>query len=311
MPGIGVVVNPHARAQPARAGPGATVRRRRWQGRHACAQTGSLDRGRTLAREFRERRIDVLAVCGGDGSFFRTLSAMVRAYGSEPLPQFLPLRAGSMNTIARSIGCRRGSPERMLAEMVADYRAGRPFEVTERHLIQVNGEHFGFMVGAGVVVDFLQVYYASGAPGRWTAASCLAASSSRADAFGAVARLVAAGCGRHRLRRRARPAPALHVHLRQHHHRHRPRLQGDLPGDRKRGFFHLLAGPILPRHVLPRLWRLWRGRPLELDELYDDLAQHVRVEFSRPTHYMIDGDVLGVVPRLDVVTGPRLTIIQK
>src|ERR1700687_3470486 len=77
--------------------------------------TGSLDEMENLAHELREWRIDVIAVCGGDGSFFHTLSAVVRAYGDAPLPQFLPLRAGSMNTIARSVGCRHGSPERVLA----------------------------------------------------------------------------------------------------------------------------------------------------------------------------------------------------
>jgi len=100
--GIGVVLNPNARANrrsrdrmqlfTAAVGKDGIVR-----------QTGSLEEVEQLAHEFRQRRIDILAVCGGDGSFFRTLSAMVRAYGSEPLPQFLPLRAGSMNTIARSL----------------------------------------------------------------------------------------------------------------------------------------------------------------------------------------------------------------
>ncbi len=88
-------------------------------------------------------------------------------------------------------------------------------------------------------------------------------------------------------------------------------LKATYVATRKHGFFHLLAGPVLPRHVLPRLMRLWRGWPLGLDSLYDNIAQHVRVEFSKPTHYMIDGDVFGAVPRLDLVTGPRLTIIRK
>src|SRR5262249_62264653 len=112
-----------------------------------------------VAREFRHERIDILAVCGGDGSFFRTLTAIVRAYAGDPLPHFLPLRAGSMNTIARSVGCRRGSPERVLADTVVDYRAGRPFETTERHLMVVNQQDLGFMVGAGAIVSFLRVYY--------------------------------------------------------------------------------------------------------------------------------------------------------
>jgi len=311
VPGIGVVLNPNARAN--------RHSRERAQlftdavGKDGIVrQTGSLEEVEQLAREFRQRRIDILAVCGGDGSFFRTLSAMVRAYGNEPLPQFLPLRAGSMNTIARSVGCRHGRPERVLAHTVADYRAGKPFEVSERHLIQVNGEHFGFMIGGGVVVDFLQVYYASGAPGPRTAGKLFA-------------RLILSGLTHSALSRGFLQPLEADIDCDEERVPHRRftfiyassitdiglGLQATYLATRKRGFFHLLAGPVLPRHVLPRLWRLWRGWPLALDTLYDNLAQHVRVEFSRPSHYMIDGDVLGVVPRLDVVTGPRLTIIQK
>jgi diacylglycerol kinase family enzyme len=311
VPGIGVVLNPNARAN-RRSRDRAQLFTDAVGKDGIVRQTGSLAEMEQLAHEFRQRRIDILAVCGGDGSFFRTLSAMVRAYGNEPLPQFLPLRAGSMNTIARSVGCRRGRPERVLAHTVADYRAGRPFEVTERHLIQVNGEHFGFMIGAGVVVDFLQVYYASGRPGPRTAGKLFA-------------RVILSGLTHSAFSRGLFKPVEADIDCDDERIPHRRftfiyassitdiglGLQATYLATRKRGFFHLLAGPILPRHVLPRLWRLWRGRPLELDQLYDNLAQHVRVEFSRPSHYMIDGDVLGVVPRLDVVTGPRLTIIQK
>ena len=311
MPGIGVVLNPNARAN-RRSLDRAQLFTEVVGKDGIVRQTGSLEEVEQLAQELRQRAIDILAVCGGDGSFFRTLSAMVRAYGSEPLPQFLPLRAGSMNTIARSVGCRRGSPERVLAHTVADYRAGRPFEVTERHLIQVNGEHFGFMVGGGVVVNFLQVYYAMGNPGPRTAAKLFR-------------RVIASGLTRSALGRGLMQPVEAEIDCdeeRVPHHRFTfiyassiidigLGFKATYLATRKRGFFHLLAGPILPQHVLPRLWRLRNGFPLELDELYDNLARHVRVEFSQPSHYMIDGDVLGAVPRLDVLTGPRLTIIRK
>lgn len=311
MPGIGVVVNPHARAN----------RRSRDRVRlfteavgddGIVRETTSLAAMEELAHELRERAIDILAVCGGDGSFFRTLSAVVRAYGGAPLPRFLPLRAGSMNTIARSVGCRHGSPERVLAHAVSDYRAGRPFEVTERHLIRVNGEHFGFMVGAGIVVNFLHVYYAGRAAGPRAAAKLFA-------------RLILSSLTNSPLSRGLLQPIEADIDCDDERVPHRRftfiyassitdiglGLKATYLATRKRGFFHLLAGPITPREVVPRLWRLRRGLPLEIAELYDNVARHVRVEFSRPSQYMIDGDVLGVVPQLDVRTGPRLTIIQK
>ena len=311
MPGIGVVLNPHARAN-RRAGDRLQLFTEAVGNDGVVRQTGSLVELEQLACELRERGIDILAVCGGDGSFFRALSAVVHAYGTAPLPQFLPLRAGSMNTIARSVGCRRGSPERVLRQTVADYRAGRPLEVTERHLLQVNGEHFGFMIGAGVVVNFLQIYYATGKPGPRTAAKLFARvilSGLRQSAFArGLMQPVEADidCDEERVPHRRYTfiyaSSITDIGL---------GLKATYLATRKRGFFHLLAGPILPQHVLPRLLRLRRGLPLELDEMYDNLARHVRVEFSRPSHYTVDGDVLGAVPQLEVNIGPRLTIIRR
>lgn len=311
MSGIGVVLNPHARAN-RRSRDRAQVFAATLGEDGLVRQTGSLEEVEEAAREFHRRGIDLLAVCGGDGSFFRALSALVRAYGADPLPLFLPLRAGSMNTIARSVGCRRGSPERVLAHVAADYRAGRPFEQTERHLIEVNGEHFGFMVGAGVVVNFLQVYYAAGQSGPWAAAKlftrlCVSGLSRTAFSRGLLQPVEAdIDCDDERVPHRRfnfiYASSITDIGL---------GLKATYLATRKRGYFHLLAGPLDPRHVLPRLSRLRQGLPLEIDELYDNIARHVRVEFSRPSHYMIDGDVLEAVPRLELVTGPRLTIISK
>ncbi len=311
MAGIGVVINPHA---------GGNVQSRDRVERFTALvgsdgvvrETASLDHMEEVAREFRAHDIDILAICGGDGSFFRTLSAMVRAYGSEALPRFLPLRAGSMNTIARSVGCVHGSPERVLAHTVADYRAGRPFEVTERHLLSVDGHEFGFMVGAGVIVGFLRLYYGGAGRGPLAAAKLLA-------------RVCASGVWRSALARGLFQPTEADIDCDGERVPHRQfnviyassiteiglGFQATYLATRKRGFFHLIAGRLHPRQVLWRLRRIRRGLPLGIEGFYDNLAQHVRVEFPRPTQYMIDGDVLGFVRSLDVVTGPRLTIIRR
>ena len=271
----------------------------------------SLEDLEVLAHELREQSVDVVAVCGGDGSFFRALSALVRVYGDLPLPLFLPLRAGSMNTIARSVGCRYGSPERILAHAVADYRANRPFETTERHLIRVAGRHYGFMVGAGAIVNFLQVYYGGTGRGPWAAAK-LFSRFLGSGVFGtSLMRGVLQGfdadidCDGERVPHRRYnlfyASSITDIGLGYH---------ATYLATRKRGFFHLLAGSLTVTQVLPRLRRLRRGWPLEVNTLYDNLAQEVRVEFARPTHYMIDGDVLESVSRLDLRIGPRLTIVK-
>lgn len=272
----------------------------------------SLDHLEELAAELCERDIDVLAVCGGDGSFFRALSAMVRAYGDKPLPKFLPLRAGSMNTIARSVGCRHGSPERVLASAVAAYRRGRPFETTERQLIVVQENHCGFMIGAGSIVNFLQVYYAAPGRGPWAATKLFTRSIVSGMVGSSLFRGILQGfeadidCDGERVPHRVYnlfyASSITDIGL---------GFQATYLATRKRGYFHLLAGSLTASQLIPRLRRLKRGWPFDVDTLYDNLAQQVRVEFERPTHYMIDGDVLESVAHLSVRAGPRLTIIQK
>lgn len=311
MPGIGVIINPHARRNRKQRdrveqfteliGSDGTVR-----------ATGSLEEMEEVARELRARRIDILAVCGGDGSFFRSLSAVVRAYDGEPLPHFLPLRAGTMNTIARSLQWRRGSPELVLERAVADYRSGRPFETTERHLIVVGGRHFGFMVGAGSIVNFLRVYYGGSGQGPWAAAKLVTRVALSALVQTALARSVF-----------QRTEADIDCDAERVPHRRFTVIYASSITDiglgfkptylatRKRGFFHLIAGPVSAAEVIRGLRRLRHGWPLELDTLYDNLAQRVRIEFSRPTEYMIDGDIMGAADQVEMATGPRLRIIHK
>ena len=78
MPGIGVVVNPHASGN--RNGAGARERRMAdvvgafgW-----VRVTPTVEAIDDVAREFHERGVDVLAICGGDGSDHCTLTAFHR-----------------------------------------------------------------------------------------------------------------------------------------------------------------------------------------------------------------------------------------
>jgi diacylglycerol kinase family enzyme len=309
--GIGVVVNPHAGSN--RRHHGRAQRLVEIVGSDGVVrETGSVAQIDAVAREFHERRIDLLAICGGDGSFFHTISAVVRAYDATALPPFLPLRAGSMNTIARSVGCRHGSPERVLTNAVSDYRHGRAYETTERHLLSVNGRHYGFTVGAGVIVSFLRFYYAGNGRGPWAAARCLA--------------LVAiSGLARSQLARGLLQYVEADIDCDGERvpHRRFNFVYGSTITDiglgfkatylatRKRGFFHLLAGVVRARDLVRNLRRLRQGWPLAIEGMYDNLAEHVRIEFPRPTHYMIDGEIMDPVLRVDVTTGPRLIVIRK
>jgi len=311
VPGIGVIVNPRARQN------------RRAQGRvrrfaeilgddGVVGAPGSLADLETVVRACRDRRITVFAVCGGDGSYFRALSALVRVYGRRALPRFLPLRAGSMNNIARSVGWVRGAPADVLTAVVRQYRDGRPFAVTQRELIVVNGTQVGFMVGAGAVVKFLNAYYERPGRGPQAAGRLLVASLLSGLVGGPLARGIlrptaaTVVCDRKRLRLRAfnliyaSAVADIGLGL-------RPTYRaGRIPGR-----LQLLAGQITAAQLLWRLPRLYHGEPLALPSLHDVDARHVRVEFHRPTAYMVDGDILEAVRVLDLRVGPRLDIIRE
>ena len=264
-----------------------------------------------VAREFARVRVDIVAVCGGDGSHFRTLSALRRYYSEGGLPLFLPLRAGTMNYIARSIGCMRGGPEHVLTHVARDYRHGCTHDVVERHLLIVNDEHAGFVVGCGVVVNYLRLYYSEVRPGVLTATRLLGRLLTSAVAgtslVRGVFRRVSADidCDDERVPFRTftviLAGTVTHVAL------------GFKPmylAARKRQHFHLLAGPIGPLKLARKILRFRRGFPLEEPELYDNLARSATIRFAVPTWFMMDGDILDPVPALEIRTGPVLSMIR-
>ncbi|HUI26602.1 MAG TPA: diacylglycerol kinase family protein [Candidatus Kryptonia bacterium] len=310
MAGVAVLVNPHAAGN--RAEEKRSDRLRRILGSDGeVIETAGLDALPDAMRAIRSQQRDIVAVCGGDGSYFHALSTLIREYDCANLPLFLPLRAGTMNTMIRSIGGRWRRPERMLAHVMTDYRRGHTHEVVERHVLAVAGEHYGFMFGAGPIVNFIRVYYAQKRHGRATAArliivltfsTLLGTSFSRA-VFQALEADVDCDGERVPFRRFNIMYASTLVDI----------GLGFRPtylATRKPGFFHLLAGPITATELVRKLWRMHRGFPTQSEHLYDNLARRVVVEFLQPTQYMVDGEILGPTNALTIETGPRLRLIR-
>ena len=314
MSGIGVVVNPSAgrnrRAADRAERLGDVLGAHGW-----VRETRSLGELADVAAECRARAVEVLGVCGGDGTLARTVTALVRAYGADALPRILPLRAGTMNTVARAMGCSAWRPERMLAQVIADWRRGEPLPHTDHQLLAVNGRQHGFMVGAGVPVEFLRVYYAGerGALGALRTLAPLAASALVGGR--AAARLF-------------RPLPA---ELRLQGAAGAARVPFDAftvvyastiediglgfrPTYRAReqaGRFHVFAGPIPAREFVRRLPAIRLGRPTHSARVVDALASRLVAEFRAASAYMIDGDLMDPVERLEVTLGPVVRVIRR
>lgn len=311
MGGIAVVVNPEAGGN-RRAGD----RAQRLE--HVVGSTGwvreipSLAHVAEVAVECRERNIDVLAVCGGDGTYTRVLSALVQTYGDRPLPRFLPLRAGTMNTVARAVGCPAWPPERMLAQVVAGYRKGEPLDLMEHQLLGANRSGFGFMVGAGVVVGFLHAYYEGTRQGRLGATVLLVRLVASALVGGPLVREVFQWT-----RARMWCDDAL-VPFTEFSVVYASSIEdiglGFRPTYRARerpGYFHVFAGPLEAGELARRLWRIRRGQSTGSRQVHDGLARRLKVDFQQPTPYMIDGEIMEPVSRLLVEAGPVLRIIRR
>ena len=120
MSGIGVVLNPKSRRN--LRDPGAALRLARELGDHGVLRTaGSIEELYRIAEDFRRVDIDVLAISGGDGTGHVTLTGFLNVYRGADVPQVALLRGGTMNTVANSVGVRRGKPEGLLARLIRAY----------------------------------------------------------------------------------------------------------------------------------------------------------------------------------------------
>jgi len=162
MSGIGVVTNPRSRKNRRNPVMAETLAYVLGERDHFHAPT-SLEALAETARRFREHDIDVLCINGGDGTIHQVVTAMVRAYAGDPLPDVAILRGGTMNIVAESLG-NRIRPEEMLEQVVSAYHGTTPLPETELRLLEIDLHdggplHYGFISGNGIIPRFLELYY--------------------------------------------------------------------------------------------------------------------------------------------------------
>jgi diacylglycerol kinase (ATP) len=123
----------------------------------------SLEELAQMAGELRAAAPSVIAVHGGDGTLHKTVTALVRAFGDQPLPPIAALCGGTMNVVAKSLGVQE-RPHAFIKQLAEAARAGTPPETLRRHCIQVDAQ-YGFIFGNGLMANFLNEYYAPGGYG--------------------------------------------------------------------------------------------------------------------------------------------------
>jgi hypothetical protein len=305
-PALGLVVNPRAR----------TVKRRHLDREsfwapllppHAVRITRNPEELDQAIGEFRDRKVEVIAALGGDGTLHHVLGSMVRQYGPGPLPVVLALAGGTMNGLARALGS-AGRPDRVLAASIALLGSAR-LPVREYDLLRVEdssrGTLHGFSFATGLVCRAFEVYYRSPEPGMRDAiaASLLPV---RAALFGGsfydplTLDVTADGV--------PWMSPAPHTLL-------TSVLERPLLWFRPFGIvtdhapaLNVAASAMRPREIATRLWSIFRG---QCRHPAHRIGRSVGLTIRAECGYLIDGDLYGPGPiDVTVTPGPRVRFLQ-
>lgn len=322
MAGIGVVHNPKSRHN--LRDPEAASRLARRLGDHGVVREArSIDELYRIAHDFRRVDIDVLAISGGDGTNHVTLTGFLDVYGGSTIPQVALLRGGTMNTVANSVGVRRGKPEGLLGRLIRDYaeRANGPLENVERHVMRIAprgggpGAKYGFLFGTGVVHGFLAEYYRHGEATPLVAAKTLARGIGSALVGGETIRRMAQPFRgsvefddgtRWGLRDYLAVAAGTIAHIGlsfKPFHRY----------DERPGNFHVLGVCASPMALVRELPRIRRAKPMTPGMAREALSSRMVVEGADGRLcYMIDGDLHETRGALVVSIGPlvRLVVVR-
>jgi len=175
----------------------------------------------------------------------------------------------------------------------------------------VNGVEHGFVLSFGTAVNYLRLYYAMEKQGAVQAASLLLRLIFSALAGTHLSRAVFQATNAD-IECDGEPVPFRQFTFFFAATVDRIAL-GFRPtylGSRKRGYMHLLGGPIPALRLIRRAVRLYRGFPTGEPMLFDNLGRRATIRFFRPEVYMLDGDILPAAERLEVDVACRVTLIR-
>ena len=314
MPGIGIISNPHSRRN--RRYPEQMRRLAYVLGQDDTYElTNRIDDVSDAARQFRDSDIDVLALNGGDGTNHVTLTKFIEVYGDDPLPKIALLRGGTMNTVSNAIGV-KGTPARLLANLVEKYYTDQPFETTHRDLLRIEdetGTRYGFIFGNGVVANFLELYYGTGNPSPATAAKLLAKAVGSLPFDSEINRkLFKPFTARVELDDETWPSRDYTAVLGSTVDQIGLGFRPFIRCQERRGAFHILGVTEGPLGVALQLPKIRLGLPIDEKHMRSSVSSKAVFRSEEPIVYTIDGDMHRSEDGLVTMeTGPRLEIILK
>jgi diacylglycerol kinase (ATP) len=277
-------------------------------------ETTSVDEIDQIANDFLANNIDILGICGGDGSNHFTLSTFIRVYNGAPLPKVAFLCGGTHNSHAASIGI-HGNPEKLLENIVRKYRNGAAFELTHRNILQVNdgtAVRYGFTLATGFMHRFMEDLVVHEGDSVAKTAGKL---------FSWIGSWIIHG---EKIRSAFEPQPA-QVTV-DHQCLAWERINGVstsamerlglgfAPYPRageKRGYFPFNVLRVSPTTFIRLMWDYKKSRiPTHPDQI-NDICTSLLLEAQTEVGYVLDGEIYRGSSRLEVTTGPGFDFITR
>ncbi|MBT3182821.1 MAG: hypothetical protein HN337_10005 [Deltaproteobacteria bacterium] len=309
MSGIGVILNPYSRSN--KKNPERIKRFGFIVGdKGSCHATETIDQIHDLAHEFMERKVEILGISGGDGTNHKTLSAFLDVYGDNPLPKIAILRGGTMNNLAGQFGI-KGSPEKILSDLILKYHNGEAFREESIHLIKVNGA-YGFLFGMGLIDKFINIYQdCEGGPTPLRAFLLLARASISSLLNGKMSQRL---CERFNARiyvdDKLMPFKNYMMifsgTMQTLGFNFRPLYRGNS----EPGKFQFVGISATGRQLIMSFPKALMAKPSNSEYYVDELGSKVVLEFDEPMPYTLDGDhAEESASRIEITTGPKLNLI--
>lgn len=250
----------------------------------------------------RARPPQVIACLGGDGALHHLTGALLRHFEPGRAPVLLPLAGGTLNGLARAFGT-GGAPEATLRAALTRIGAGpvpcRTLPVLEIADPAEPARRYGYTFAAGLPARACRIYYrgAPGARGVIRVSLLAAASAAGGGAFAAPDPL--------RLWIDGREAAPPHSFVAGVVDRPFLWFAPFGPAGPPGAAFRIAAASLPPRAMVPRLWRIFRGR-CRHPGLRLGGADRVRLEGGGG--YVIDGEMFAPDREFDLrlSRGPEL-----
>jgi diacylglycerol kinase (ATP) len=276
--------------------------------------TQSLEEIEEAGRSFFEQGVEIIGICGGDGSMSVTLSRLLPIWGETPFPKIMPLRGGTMNMICQSAGIKK-APEKVFKKVVKAIKSNMGLKTVERDTVRIEGR-IGFLFGTGLTSNFLDAYYEGPGTGPRKAA---------AVALRLIFSILIRGNFSKRLMRQVKLKLRWrddNGHMNDYKYDNITNLGASTISNLGVGFapmyralerpghMHLMVWAIPPIRMVLGLHNLFFGRPWNNKKVLDQVIDYWEFEAEDPIRYMLDGELyVTEESQAAIEIGPRFKLI--